>query len=210
MTPQIKSLNIGKTKELIWNNEIVRTGIFKHPVEGKRKVSLTQIEGDQQADLKNHGGETKAVYSYDLSFYDYWNNLLERNPLNPGMFGENLTTINLADESVNVGDIFKVGTAIVQALHPRLPCWKLNLRFSDKTFLKKFHTAQNFGIYFKVIEPGEIENNLPIDLIEKSKDNFTIQDLTNCFTSKERNANTVAQILKNTILPDNFKSAFTK
>ncbi len=208
MSAQIISLNVGKAKEVTWRGDKYFTGIFKSPVKGKRTVSMSNISGDEQGDLKHHGGNLKAIYSYDLSHYDFWNSILDRPSLDYGMFGENLTTKNFPDHLVNVGDVFEIGTTVIQALHPRLPCSRLNLRFNDNTILKQFQANKKFGIYFKVIEPGEIENNNFITLIEKSKAKLTIQNLTDCFVSKERDTEVVSKILENEILPESFKLAF--
>src|SRR5829696_2089630 len=110
------SLNIGKPKEIEWNGKTIRTSIFKSPVAGKRQVSLLNIEGDEQSDLRVHGGINKAIYAYDISHYEHWNKILLRDDWRWGMFGENLTTAGLLDEEVNVGDVFEIGTARLQVV----------------------------------------------------------------------------------------------
>src|SRR5688572_13368073 len=127
---KLVSLNTGRPQEKTWNEKPVLTSIFKKPVIGQRKVSFLNIEGDEQADLRVHGGVNKAVYAYDLSHYDHWKKILPRDDWEYGMFGENLTTLGLPDEAVRVGNIYQVGTAKLQVVQPRFPCIKINIRFN--------------------------------------------------------------------------------
>src|SRR6266540_2324499 len=123
---KIVSLNVAKPEEREWQGKIVMTSIFKKPVTSRCKVSFTNIEGDEQADLRVHGGINKAVYSYDISHYEHWKNILQRNDWGHGLFGENLTTKELKDEEVRIGNIYKMGSAKLQAIQPRFPCIKIN------------------------------------------------------------------------------------
>src|SRR5687768_6856117 len=125
------SLNVGRPQPWFYNGKEVFTSIFKSPVKGSRYVSEQNIGGDEQSDLNVHGGLLKAVYSYDLSFYAHWKTLLQRDDWNYGLFGENLTTEGLPDEEIRIGDIFQVGSAVLMAVQPRFPCFKLNIRFDS-------------------------------------------------------------------------------
>ncbi|MDQ3193594.1 MAG: MOSC domain-containing protein, partial [Bacteroidota bacterium] len=123
------SLNTGTPRHINWKGKILTTSIFKFPVAHRCKVSFLNIEGDEQADLRVHGGVDKAVYSYDAEYYDYWKQQITRKDWSPGLFGENLTTQGLTDDKVRIGNIYKIGTAKLRAVQPRFPCLKLNAKF---------------------------------------------------------------------------------
>ena len=115
---KVVSLNVGRPQEIAWQGRLVRTSIFKKPVKGKRKVSFLHIEGDEQSDLRVHGGVNKAVYAYDLSHYQHWKMVLQRDEWSHGLFGENLTTEGFPDERVNIGDVYRIGSAALQVVQP--------------------------------------------------------------------------------------------
>lgn len=121
---KVVSVNVGLPQEREWQGKTVMTSIFKTAVANRRKVSFTNIEGDQQADLRVHGGVNKAVYAYDVSYYNYWQNILQRNDWSYGLFGENLTTEGLTDDAVRIGNVYKIGNTKLQAIQPRFPCVK--------------------------------------------------------------------------------------
>jgi MOSC domain-containing protein YiiM len=125
----IISLNIGKSIEVEWENKLIKTSIYKYPVYDKRKVNFLSIDGDNQTDLVNHGGLDKAVYSYSSEYYDVWKKNIQRDNWDFGLFGENLTTKGLLDNEVKIGNIYKIGTTVLQAVQPLFPCNKLNARF---------------------------------------------------------------------------------
>ncbi|TBR25368.1 MOSC domain-containing protein, partial [bacterium] len=147
---RLTSLNISDIVETSWRGKAVTTGFFKKPVEGRRAVTKAGIAGDRQADPRYHGGEFKAVYAYSADAYVYWEKELGR-ALEPGAFGENLTVAGMVDEELCVGDEVRVGTALLQAVQPRQPCWKLGMRFSDPKMVKRFHDSGLWGVYFRVL-----------------------------------------------------------
>ena len=163
---KIVSLNVGRPEEKEWQGKMVRTSVFKKPVIGRRRVSLTNIEGDEQADPRVHGGINKAVYSYDTFHYEHWKNILQRDDWSYGLFGENLTTEGLIDDEVRIGNIYKLGTAKLQAIQPRFPCVKINVRFGLSDMIERFINEKRNGIYFKVIDEGEVQVNDEIDLMK--------------------------------------------
>ena len=194
----------GRTKPIV-------PGIFKTPTVQKCKVKFLGIEGDGQADLKYHGGRDKAVYAYDLSYYDMWKNLLPEwkdRMTNYGLFGENLTTSALPDEEVYIGDIFKIGTSVLQAIQPRFPCSKLNVRFQRSDVVNLFFQHQKNGIYFRVLEEGYIQKGDSIELIEASPYKVSIADITVCYNTKGKGSSSLASILNIPLLPEDLKNAF--
>ena len=151
----IVSVNVGQVREIIYHHRPRTTGIYKEPVAGRVRLSPGQVEGDRQADLTVHGGPAKAVYSYSEEDYGWWSAELGR-PLGPGTFGENLTTAGVDLSAVTIGQRFQVGTALLEAVQPRFPCWKLGFKMEDPKFPRRFLAAARAGCYFAVVEPGDV------------------------------------------------------
>src|SRR5258705_2995471 len=152
---KILSINAGRARDVFHAGRMIRTGIFKAPVETRVRVNVLHLAGDQQADLTVHGGAEKAVYAYPAEHYEYWRKKLPEVPFSWGKFGENLTTEGLTEDTLCIGDRLKVGSAILMVTQPRMPCYKLALRFDRDDMIKRFLTSQRSGFYFSVIEEGE-------------------------------------------------------
>jgi MOSC domain-containing protein YiiM len=152
---RVVSVNVSIGRTVSWRGREIRTGIFKEPVTGRVMIRRTNVDGDRQADLSVHGGEFKAVYGYGLQHYTWWSRELARE-LSLGMFGENLTIDGLDENAVSVGDRFEVGGSVLEAVQPRLPCFKLGLRFEDPHMVRRFMQAGRTGIYFRVIVEGDV------------------------------------------------------
>src|SRR5438270_7187830 len=153
---RVISVNVGLPREVDWQGRRVRTGIFKAPVAGHVALRRHNLTGDAQADLTVHGGRDKAVYAYPVEHYDFWREQLPSRELPFGVFGENLTTEGLREDEVRIGDEFAIGTARLVVTQPRMPCYKLGLRFGDPQMPKRFVAHRRPGIYFAVVEEGEI------------------------------------------------------
>src|SRR5262252_899123 len=133
---KLLSVNVGLPREVIWHGKHVTTGIFKQPVQGRIPLRKLNLDGDRQADLRVHGGEFKAVYCYPFVHYSYWKQELPDRQLSMGIFGENFTLDGLLEDSVHLGDEFAVGSARVVVTQPRLPCYKLGIRFEADDMVK--------------------------------------------------------------------------
>ena len=205
---KVVSLNIGRPQEKEWMGKTVCTSIFKSPVTGKRHVSFLNIEGDEQADLRVHGGINKAVYAYDLSHYAHWKNSLQRPAWEHGLFGENLTTDGLLDEEARIGDVYQIGTAKLQVVQPRFPCTKLNIRFGMPDMLERFREQKRNGIYFRVVEEGKIGAGDDIVLGEQSSYAVTVQAYVDNYYSKGSNRQLLHTILSIPFLPEGQRKAF--
>ena len=166
---KLLSLNVGLPRQVKFQNELVTTGIFKEPVSGRVGLRKLNLDGDKQADLTVHGGADKAIYAYAREHYSYWHKELNGMSLPWGMFGENFTTQGMFEEMVNIGDQFQVGTAKVVATQPRMPCYKLGVKFGRMDIIKKFLSSGLTGVYFKVMKEGELEQGDEIKLIKKIK-----------------------------------------
>jgi MOSC domain-containing protein YiiM len=147
---KLLSVNVGLPREVSWKGKTVMTGIFKEPVQGRVMVRSLNLDGDGQADLTVHGGVDKAVYAYPVEHYDYWRQELPDTDLPWGMFGENLTIEGVLEQGVNIGDRFRMGTAAVMVTQPRMPCYKLGIKFGRTDIVKRFLDSQRSGFYFSV------------------------------------------------------------
>jgi MOSC domain-containing protein YiiM len=205
---KLVSLNVGEPKECNWMGKIVRTSIFKNPVADSRKVSFLNIEGDEQSDLKVHGGINKAVYAYDVSYYDHWKKILPGKDWQYGMFGENMTTSGLPDGDVKIGDVFQIGTVKLQAIQPRFPCTKLNIRFGLLDMIERFMEQKRNGVYFKVVEEGVVKVNDEIKLVERSIYDVTITDYVNCYYSKGSDKSVLKILLSIPYLSERHRTVF--
>lgn len=205
---KLVSLNVGTPREFNWMGKTVRTSIFKTPVEDERKVSFLNIEGDEQSDLNVHGGINKAVYAYDISHYNHWKTILQRDDWQHGMFGENLTTSGLLDSSVKIGDVYQIGTAKFQVIQPRFPCFKLNIRFGLPNMLDRFMEEKRNGIYFKVFEEGVLRVNDEITLVEPSPYDVTVSDYVDCYYSKGKDKSMLKTLLSVPYIPERHRTVF--
>lgn len=143
------------------------TGFFKTRIEGPVFVGTTNLAGDGQADLKNHGGIDKAVLAYSADHYPKWRDELRMPDMPYGAFGENLTIVGWSEESVHIGDIFRIGTVTFEVSQPRQPCWKLARRWRMHELTGLVVRNGRSGWYLRVLEQGWIEANMPVALIER-------------------------------------------
>ena len=150
---KVVSVNVGLPREVVCKGITVQTAIFKEPVAGSVAIRELNLAGDQQADLTVHGGTEKAVYAYPVEHYEYWRRQLPKVAMSWGAFGENLTTEGLGEDRLCIGDLLRVGSAILRVTQPRMPCYKLELRFNRDDMIKRLLVSGRSGFYFSVIEP---------------------------------------------------------
>ncbi|MGH7563069.1 MAG: MOSC domain-containing protein, partial [Gemmatimonadota bacterium] len=145
-TRQLLSVNVSLPRPVEHEHETVWTGIFKEPIAGRVALRRLNLDGDRQADLSVHGGVDKAVYAYPVEHYDHWRRELGRD-LPFGQFGENFTVSGMLEASTSIGDVYLIGTAVVQVTQPRTPCFKLGIRMGDRRFLRPFLASGRTGFY---------------------------------------------------------------
>jgi len=184
MEPRIISLNVGLPREVIWHDRSVITGIFKEPVAGRVALRKLNLDGDRQADLTVHGGEYKAVYCYPVEHYEYWKKELPGRELPMGMFGENFTTMGLDENDVHVGDRFRVGSAEVVVTQPRLPCYKLGVKFGSDDMVKRFLVSGRGGFYLAVTREGEVGAGDEIKAISRDAHAVPVSEITRLYVLK--------------------------
>jgi len=172
---------------VVWKGRTVTTGIFKEPVEGPIRVRRLNLDGDRQADLSVHGGPDKAVYAYPVEHYDYWRGELPDMELLWGMFGENLTIEGLLEDKVNIGDRFQIGSAVLTVTQPRMPCYKLGVKFGREDIIKRFLRSRRTGFYFSVLKEGEVSTGDTVKLISRDENNVTVADITRLYVSEKDN-----------------------
>ena len=153
---RLRSVNVSLPKTVPYRDGTLTTGIYKEPVAGRVQVHSLHLEGDGQADLVAHGGEFKAIYVYPYEHYATWQHELGRDDFAYGQFGENFTVDGMLETDVHVGDVYRVGTAVVQVTQPRVPCFKLAHKMGIPTFVKTFLKANRSGFYLRVLEEGEV------------------------------------------------------
>ncbi len=182
---KILSICVSKPKTVLFDGEYVSTGIFKEPVEGKIELRKLNLEGDEQADLTVHGGPDKAVYAYPSEHYPWWQQKLPEFDFPFGKFGENFTTEGLLEKDVCIGDEFQVGTATIKVSQPRLPCYKLGVRFGRNDIIKTFLQSGFSGIYFSVIKEGQVSAGDNIIFLRDDGLEIRVQDVANLFNGKK-------------------------
>lgn len=168
------SVNIGLPKEIEWRGKRVYTGIWKQPVDGRRMVRRSNVEGDGQGDLAGHGGENRAVMVYQTSAYDFWERKLARTDLRMGQFGENFTVEGLSDDDVRIGDRYRIGTALFEVSQPRVTCYRVGIRMNDPRMPALLVTEGRPGFYFRVLEEGSVAAGDSIELAYRAEDSVSV------------------------------------
>jgi MOSC domain-containing protein YiiM len=194
-----------------WHDRNVTTAIFKRPVEGRVALTRLNLDGDRQADLTVHGGEFKAVYCYPLEHYDYWRKELPGRELPMAVFGENFTTTGMSEDSAHLGDQFSVGSARVVVTQPRLPCYKLGLRFQSDDMVRRFLASGRTGFYVAVSQEGEVGAGDEITMISRHSMAIPVSEVTRLYVAKSYSADDVAAVqraLQVEALPESWKSYF--
>lgn len=172
---QITSVNIGKAETIVHANQSMLTGICKHPVTGPVHIGELGLDGDQILDSQHHGGADQAVYAYSADDYEWWATSIDRD-FEPGLFGENLTIQGLPSNMV-IGDRLLIGDVVLEATSARIPCETLATRMSDRGFGLVFRQAERPGIYFRVLNAGEVQAGDSVTLVESDEGTVTVLDL---------------------------------
>jgi MOSC domain-containing protein YiiM len=195
----------------MWHGRTVTTGIFKQAVEGRVALRTLNLDGDRQADLSVHGGKDKAVYCYPIAHYAYWKKEMPGRELPMGMFGENFTTDGLSEDSAHLGDRFSVGSAEVVVAQPRLPCYKLGVRFQSDDMVRRFLASGRTGLYFAVTREGEVGAGDEIKVISRDDNVVPVSEITRLYIAKrydEDDLTSLRRALRVAALPESWKGYF--
>jgi len=201
----------GLPREVEWHGRLVSTGIYKEPMEGRVRLRTLNLEGDRQADLSVHGGANKAVYCYPSEHYPYWREELEERDLPNGAFGENFTTEGLTEASAHLGDAFAVGTAEVVVTQPRLPCYKLGIKFGSELMIKRFLASRRTGFYLSVKREGEVGAGDEMRLIHREPSAIPVGEITRLHLAKKytrEDRMILEKILNVEAVPESWKGYF--
>jgi MOSC domain-containing protein YiiM len=206
---KLLSVNVGLPREVEWKGRLVLTSIFKMPVTGGIRVRTLNLDGDKQSDLSVHGGIDKAVYAYPSEHYAFWHEQLPGVELPWGAFGENLTTEGL-DEQIRIGDRVRIGSTELIVTQPRMPCFKLGIRFKDPTIIKRFLQSGRTGFYFSVAVEGEVSAGDTIELIRRDQNSLTVADIASLYATDAANQETLRRASELPSLPAAWRDYFRK
>jgi MOSC domain-containing protein YiiM len=207
---KLLSVNVGLPREIEWQGRLVRTSIFKSAVPGEVRVSTLNLAGDQQSDLSVHGGVHKAVYVYPFEHYEFWRQEMPGSELTWGAFGENFTSEGLLEGTVHIGDRFRIGSAEFVVSQPRLPCYKLGIRFGRPDIVKRFLRGGRSGFYFAVVQEGQVEAEDSIELLARDPQSITVSDIFNLYTTDAANHELLRRSSELPALPESWRDHFRK
>lgn len=203
------SVNCGLPRQVDWHGSPATTSIYKEPVRGRVALRKLNLDGDKQSDLTVHGGEYKAVYCYPTQHYQYWKEELPGRDLPWGVFGENFTLEDGPDEdSVFIGDRFSVGSAEVVVTQPRLPCYKLGIRFGNDEMIKWFLASGRTGFYLAVTREGEVGSGDEMIPLTRESQSIPVSAILRLYLAKEYSEEDLRLVEKAralSALPDSWK-----
>ena len=205
---KVLSVNIGLPREVAWQGKRVTTGIFKKPIQGRVMMRTLNLDGDQQADLTVHGGVSKAVYAYPSEHYNYWRTELPGMDLSWGMFGENFTTEGLIEDAVYIGDRFRIGGTEVMVTEPRMPCYKLGIKFGRADIIKWFLASRRTGFYFAVTGEGMVGAGDDVELIGREQQEISVADITRLYAFDKDDVKSLQRAVQVEALPESWKGYF--
>jgi MOSC domain-containing protein YiiM len=206
---KVVSVNVGEPAEVLWKGNVFLTGIFKEPVKGRIPVRRLNLDGDRQADLSVHGGVTKAVYAYPTEHYAWWRGEFPDMELPWGMFGENLTVEGLDEGSLRIGDRLRVGSAELIVAEPRMPCFKLGVRFGRMDIVKRFLESRRSGFYLAVEREGDAAAGDAIERLETDARGVTVRDIVRVHVQDKDDVETMRRALEIPVLPEQWRREFS-
>jgi len=207
---RLMSLNVARPRLALYRDQTVSTGIFKQPVFGPVRLRSLNLDGDRQADLAVHGGRFKAVYAYPSEHYDFWREQLPGTQLPLGMFGENFTTEGLFERDLHIGDRLQIGTAAIVVRQPRIPCYKLALKFHRNDILERFLRSGRSGFYFSVEQEGVVEAGNSFEFLSREPQAITISEINVLFAEDQYDRTLMERALATPALPEDWRDYLRK
>ena len=208
---KIVSINCGLPRQVPWQGMDVTTSIYKEPVIGRIPLRTLNLDGDRQSDLSVHGGKDKAVYCYPIEHYGFWQAEFPNHTLNMGVFGENFTTEGLTEEAVHIGDRFAIGSAEVVVTQPRMPCYKLGIRFASNDMVKRFLDNRRSGFYLAVTREGEVGAGDEITKLGSVPESVSVTEIVRLYAAKKYNSDDIELAQRAAAvnaLPDSWRDYF--
>ena len=205
---KLVAISVGGPRKVEWRGKTVRTSIFKDPVAGPVRVQKLNLAGDEQSDLSVHGGVDKAVYAYPSEHYAYWCEQLPEMKLPWGSFGENLTTEGLNDKTLQIGDRLSIGSAEFVVTQPRLPCFKLGVRFGRPDMVKRFQKSGRTGFYLAVLQEGVISAGDSIQVVSVGQPSVSVAEIARLYTADEAEQELLRQASELAALSEDWREYF--
>jgi MOSC domain-containing protein YiiM len=207
---KLVSVNVGLPREVDFRGKSVRTSVWKRPVEGLVRVGRLNLEGDQQSDLSVHGGSDKAVYAYPSEHYEYWRRELPGTELPWGVFGENFTTEGLLEDQVQIGDRLRIGPVEFVVTQPRMPCFKLGIRFGRPDMVKRFLQSKRTGFYLSVVREGHVNAGDAIEYVSRQTHGVSVSDIVALYGTDAENQELLRRVSELPVLPEGWRDYFRK
>ena len=207
---KVISVNVGLPRTITWKGQLVTTGIFKAPIAGRVRVRRLNLDGDRQADLSVHGGPDKAIYVYPSEHYDYWRGELSATEFPWGMFGENFTSEGLLEDVVNVGDRFRIGSAVALVTQPRVPCFKLAAKFGREDIVQRFLASGRSGFYLKVVQEGEVGAGDPIEPLSRDLYAVAVADVARLYRDRSGDLSLLQRAVQVEALSEGWRERFQR
>jgi len=205
---KLLSVNVSLPREVAHGSETVSTGIFKEPVVGRVMLRTSNLDGDGQADLENHGGIYRATYAYSIENYDHWRRELGRADLTFGQFGENFTVEGMVEDDIHIGDVFRVGDALVEVTQPRPPCFKLGIKIGMAGFPKLFLASGRVGFYLRVLEEGEVGAGDVFERVEGDPEQVSVREMSRLLFFEPENLEGAKRALRVMALSPGWRDSF--
>jgi len=205
---KVISVNVGLPRPVTWHGKTVETGIWKSPVAGRVAVVGHNLVGDRQADSSVHGGADKAVYAYPAEHYPWWRGQLPGVELPWGAFGENLTIEGLREDRVHIGDHFRIGTAECMVTQPRMPCFKLGIKFDLPQIVKEFLKSERSGCYLAVVREGEVGAGDVIERVHQDEHGMSVTDIVRLYVAESPDPMLVRRASELPALPESWREHF--
>ena len=207
---KLVAISVGRPKAVQWRGRSVQTSIFKTPVSGRVHVTRLNIEGDEQSDLSVHGGAEKAVYAYPAEHYNFWRRELPDMELPWGAFGENLTTEGLLEDEVWIGDRYRVGSVDLVVTQPRMPCYKLAIRFGRPDIVKRFLQSGRSGFYLAVEREGNLGPGDSVERLARDERRLTVANVVALYAADSANQPLLQNASDHPSLPASWREYFRK
>jgi MOSC domain-containing protein YiiM len=202
---KLSSVNVGLPRAVKWKGRNITTGIFKQAIAGPVMLHTLNLDGDAQADLSVHGGLSKAVYAYPIEHYQYWQNEFPDKKFDYGMFGENFTTEGLLEKEIYIGDSFRIGEAELVVTEPRMPCYKLALKFDRTDMVKRFLASRYSGFYFAVLREGKVQAGDTITRLKRDENAISIDDIVRLYAFEKDDLATLRRVVQLEALPESWR-----
>jgi ferredoxin-NADP reductase/MOSC domain-containing protein YiiM/ferredoxin len=206
---RLLSVNVGLPRDIAWRGMTVHTGIWKDPVQGRRRVGRLNLDGDGQGDLAGHGGEHRAVFVYQIESYRYWQEQLRRTDFVYGQFGENFTVEGLPDDGVYIGDHYRIGSALFEVTQPRVTCYRVGIRMNEARMAALLTSSGRPGFYFRVLEEGDVGVGDEITKVEEGEARMSVTEVNALLYSPQHPRDRLERASQIAALSPGWRSSFT-